>query len=594
MSIGGLDIDVKEPNKKRTGRGSSKSKQLEMVKKDFLDNKIVTLDEVTAKINPEKCVNCGICRDNCPVSAIKENQRIICHSCSVCTDKPGFSPTRSEELATECSCTTACPLQLSPQGYIGLAKAGLYQEAFDIIWEKNPLPAVCGSVCHHPCEDACKRGIIVDSPIKIRDIKKYLAMNEEANAKKYKPLYEETVAIIGAGPAGLTAGHYLASMGYEVTIFEGSNEVGGMLKQGIPAFRLNRDLIDQDIERLIEAGLDIRLDSRIDKYMMEEIRNEYDIVIVAAGTPTSKELKIPGWRLAGVMPAVSFMKQVNHGMQLRRHLGQIFEFQDGEAVVIGGGSVAMDAARAAKRIGASKVTVVSLECGEELPAHPWEKAETIEEGIEIIEGYSPIEFTTDLFPKINSVKFARVTSCTKDADGKINFTIDEKDTMEVKADWVVEAIGQAADEVWNEYKDTKDVWFAGDIASNKCSVVDAMASGRQAAIDVDALLRAREVKNDLAPHELELAPVMQRIYPYNRRKVVRPIVDTLFPEDRVHNFDEVEGVLTEDQLRTEAVSCLGCGYEVVDSEECIACGMCQKLCPKGDVITMVAKGGTES
>lgn len=593
MSSGGLNIDVIEPKRREPSNNVTVPRQPELVKKEFLDNQIVPLTEVTASINPEKCVNCGICRDNCPVNAITEQQRVICHSCSVCTDKPGFSPTRSEELATECSCTTACPLQLSPQGYIGLVKAGMYQEAFETIWAKNPLPAVCGSVCHHPCEDACKRGIIVDSPIKIRDIKKYLAVNEEARTKKYKTVYEETVAVIGAGPAGLTAGHYLASMGYEVTIFEGSNEIGGMLKQGIPAFRLNREFIDQDIQRLIDAGLDIRLNSRIDNYMMEELRREYDIVIVAAGTPVPKELNIPGWRLAGVMTAMSFMQQVNHGMQLRRHLGQIFKLQDGEAVIIGGGSVAMDVARTAKRIGASKVTVVSLESGKVFPAHPWEKAEALEEGIEIIEGYSPIEFTTNLFPQINGVKFAQVTNYTREADGSIHFTTDETSVMELKADWVVEAIGQSADGLWNVYKDAKDVFFAGDIASNRCSVVDAMASGRQAAIDADALLRGREIKHDLASHELETAPVMQKIYPYNRRKVVRPTVEALMPEERIHNFDEVEGVLTKEQLKTEAISCLGCGYEFVNSEECIACGLCQKLCPKGDVITMVAKGGTK-
>lgn len=593
MSSGGLNIDVIEPKRREPSNNVTVPRQPELVKKEFLDNQIVPLTEVTASINPEKCVNCGICRDNCPVNAITEQQRVICHSCSVCTDKPGFSPTRSEELATECSCTTACPLQLSPQGYIGLVKAGMYQEAFETIWAKNPLPAVCGSVCHHPCEDACKRGIIVDSPIKIRDIKKYLAVNEEARTKQYKTVYEETVAVIGAGPAGLTAGHYLASMGYEVTIFEGSNEIGGMLKQGIPAFRLNREFIDQDIQRLIDAGLDVRLNSRIDNYMMEELRREYDIVIVAAGTPAPKELNIPGWRLAGVMTAMSFMQQVNHGMQLRRHLGQIFKLQDGEAVIIGGGSVAMDVARTAKRIGASKVTVVSLESGEAFPAHPWEKAEALEEGIEIIEGYSPIEFTTNLFPQINGVKFAQVTNYTREADGSIHFTTDETSVMELKADWVVEAIGQSADGLWNVYKDAKDVFFAGDIASNRCSVVDAMASGRQAAIDADALLRGREIKHDLTSHELETAPVMQKIYPYNRRKVVRPTVEALMPEERIHNFDEVEGVLTKEQLKTEAISCLGCGYEFVNSEECIACGLCQKLCPKGDVITMVAKGGTK-
>ncbi len=592
MSSGSLNTNV-VGHKRGKSDSNIGRKQPQMLKKDFVDNKILPLSEVTAEINPEKCINCGICREICPVNAINENQRIICHSCSVCTDKPGFSPTRSEELATECSCTTACPLHLSPQGYIGLVKAGLYQEAFDLIWSKNPLPGVCGSVCHRPCEDACKRGIVVDSPIKIRNIKKYLSVNAKADVKKYKQIYEETVAIIGAGPSGLTAGHYLSTMGYEVTIFEGSNEVGGMLRQGIPEFRLDRKLIDEDIERLTDAGLDIRMDSRIDKYMMENIRREYDIVIVATGTPISKELEIPGWRLSGVMTAMNFMQQVNQGMELYRHLGQIFKFKDGEAVVIGGGSVAIDVARTAKRVGASMVTVVSLECGEESPAHPIEKAEALAEGINFIEGYSPIEFTTDLFPQINGVRFSKVTSFTKDADGKINFTTDETDTIQINADWVVEAIGQSADKVWDDYRNAQDVFFTGDIASNKCSVVDAMANGRQVAFDVDALLRGREIKNNLEQHELELAPVMQRIYPYNRRKVVRPTIETLLPEERINSFDEVEGVLTKEQLQIEAVSCLACGYEVVNSEMCIACGLCQIFCPKGDVITMVAKGGTK-
>lgn len=590
MSIGGLDIDVKAPEQQKQNAATAQ-KQSATMQKDFLEKVIVPLDAVTAQIDSRKCINCGVCRDNCPVGAIQENQRVICHSCSVCTEKPGFSPTRSEELATECSCTTACPLQVSPQGYIGLVKAGLYQEAFDTIWAKNPLPAICGSVCHHPCEDACKRGIIVDSPIKIRAIKKYLATTEDVKPKKYKQIYDERIAIIGAGPAGLTAGHYLATMGYEVKIFEGSNDVGGMLKRGIPSFRLDRELIDRDIQRLTDAGLDIQTDFRVDRYMMEKLREEYDIVIVAAGTPESKELHIPNWRMAGILPAVSFMQQVNNGMQLRRHLGQIFNFQNGEAVIIGGGSVAMDAARAAVRIGASKVTVVCLESGDQIPAHPWEKAEAIEEGVEILEGYSPVEFTTDLFPRINGVKVAKVTNFAKDENGRVSFTIDENDTIEVKADWVVQAIGQKADAFWADYTDAKDVFFAGDIASAKCSVVDAMASGRKVAIEVDALLQGREVKHNFAAHELNLAPIRERIFPYNRRKVIRPEIATLKAEERIHNFDEVEGLLTKEQLMTEAVSCLGCGYEVVDSDKCIACGLCQKLCPKGDVITMVAKGG---
>lgn len=540
MSVGGLDIKVKVPEFKAKEKNNAlESSQKANPLKSYVKDNIVPVSEVTAHINPAKCINCGTCREVCPVNAIEENQRIICHSCPACTEKPGLSPQRVDEIATECSCTTACPLHLSPQGYIGLAREGMYEEAFKLIWTKNPLPSVCGSVCHHPCEDACKRGILVDSPLKIRGIKKYLSVTEDVNLPKYKKLYDENIAVIGAGPAGLTAGHYLASMGYEVTVFEASEEAGGMLKDGIPEFRMRRDLVNRDIERLQEAGLDIRFNSRVSKKMMEELRNEYDIVLVAAGTPNSKALHLPGWRLAGVIPALTFMRQVNHNMSVERHLGQIFNYKGGEAVIIGGGSVAMDVARAAVRVGASKVTVVSLESGEDLPAHPWEKEEAVEEGIHFIEGYSPIEYQANLFPALTGVKFAKVTSFTKDASGKISFTTNPEETIEIKADWVVEAIGQAPDDMWKEYQDAKDVFFAGDIAGGKCSVVDAMANGREVAIQIDAALRGREMKNDLQQHGLTLAPVMEKIFPYNRRKNIRPEIPMLKAEERVGTFCEV-------------------------------------------------------
>lgn len=593
MSVGGIDIQVSEPEKKAQ---TPTLKEEAVVKKTsnlktFIKETQVPVEDVAAYINPSKCVNCGTCREICPVEAIEENQRIICHSCPICTEIPGMSPQRVEEVATECSCTTACPLHLSPQGYIGLAREGMYEEAFQLIWNKNPLPTICGSVCHHPCEDACKRGILIDHPIKIRGIKKYLSVTEDVKLPKYKRLYDETIAVIGSGPAGLTTAHYLSLMGYEVTVFEGASEAGGMLKHGIPEFRMRREYIDADIKRLQDAGLDIRLDSRISKYTMEKLREEYDIIVVATGTPNSKELTIPGYKLAGVIPAMSFMRQVNHGLEVERHLGQVFNFKGGEAVVIGGGSVAMDVARTAVRVGASKVTVVSLESGDDVPAHPWEKAEAMEEGVQFVEGYSPIEFQANLFPTLTGVKFAKVNDFSKDENGKISFTADENDILELKADWVVEAIGQKADDFWSEYADAKDVFFVGDIASNKCSVVDAMASGREMAIQIDAGLRGRQVKNDMKKHTLTLAPVMEKIFPYNRRKTVRPELPMGKSESRIEGFTEVEGVLTKDQLHQEALSCMSCGYEVVDSEKCIACGMCQKLCPKGDAITMVAKGG---
>jgi NADPH-dependent glutamate synthase beta subunit-like oxidoreductase/NAD-dependent dihydropyrimidine dehydrogenase PreA subunit len=496
-----------------------------------------------------------------------------------------------EEVAVACSCTTACPLNISPQGYIGLVKAGKIGEAFNLIWEKNPLPSVCGSVCHHPCEDACKRGILVDNPIKIRSIKKYLS-NTENTGVKYTVLYDEKIAVVGAGPAGLTAAHYLSLAGYEVTVFESDPEAGGMLKRGIPAFRLSREVIDRDIQNLRKAGMDIRLNSRVDRYMLEEIRAEYDVVVVAVGTPNSRELQISGHRLAGVMSAINFMSQVNHDQEVRRHLGQIFKFKDGEALVVGGGSVAMDAARTALRVGASKVTVVCLESGKDVPAHPWELQEARDEGIEIVEGYGPIQYKSSLFPELQGVQFARVKNFRKDENGKISFDLDEKDTMELKADWVVEAIGQAPDTLWKNQSEP-DIFFAGDIAGGNCSVVDAMASGRKTAVAVDAALRGRSLKDPMAAHELNLAPVMEKIFPYNRRKTTRPGTPLLDAAQRTQSFAEVEGCLDDGQIRQEVVSCLGCGYEVVDPEECIACGMCQKLCPKGDVITLVAKGDKE-
>lgn len=555
---------------------------------DSIKDVIASKDKVTAYINPKACINCGTCREVCPADAIEEQQRLICHSCPKCTEKPGFSPQKTEELTRTTSCTTACPLGIHPQGYVGLTKIGKYQEAFELIWKKNPLPSVCGSVCHHPCEDACKRGIIVDEAIKIRGVKKFLSEKCSPAAYQYPRIYEERIAIVGAGPAGLTAAHTLAQQGYEVVVYESAAEAGGMLKKGIPEFRLDRTVVDRDIKRLENAGIKIVLDYHISKHTLKQLRAEYDAVIVATGTPNSKELQIPGSKLAGVMGAMTFMRQVNHKMNPEHHLGQIFKMKGGNAIVIGGGSVAMDVARTAIRIGAANVTVVCLEEGDAVPAHAWERKEAEEEGVKIVEGYSPVEFKAIQFPELVGVKFEKVTSMGKDENGKFNICTDANQTLELDADWVVEAIGQQADEMWKDIEG-KDIFFAGDITSGKCSVVDAMASGRDCAIKVDAALRGRELKNPMLKHELHTADIMEKIFPYNRLKNFRPDTVTLDVKTRKGCFDEVEGVFTENQIEQETKACLQCGYQMVDPSKCLACGMCQKLCPKGDVITMVIK-----
>ncbi|MDR1575324.1 MAG: FAD-dependent oxidoreductase [Treponema sp.] len=602
MSTGGASVVVEASASELEGKlvsGGGAAARLHKVPERILGktlkSKIVSVKETVAAINPERCVNCGTCREICPAQAIKENQRAICHVCPTCTEMPGISVGKMKSLPTETSCTTECPLGISPQGYLGLTKAGKYEEAYELIWGKNPLLSVCARVCHHPCELGCKRGILVDEPIKIREIKRYLSEKVNYTPKKYVRLWEEKIAIIGAGPAGLTAGHYLAQAGYDVTIFEANEEAGGMLVRAIPEFRLDREAVRAEIAKLVKAGLHIKLNQRLNKYGAEDLGNEYDAVIVAAGSPNSKELFIEGWRNAGVMTAMNFMEHVNNKQKLRRHLGQLFKFDGGKAVIIGGGSVAMDVARTAVRAGASKVTVVSLESGDALPAHPWEKAEAIEEGVEIIEGYCPIEFETDLYPTLKAVKFSKVTEFTKDASGKINFVSDEHDTIEIAADWVVEAIGQGHDEFWDTVRE-EGVFFAGDITSGKCSVVDAMASGRHTAFAVDAALRGRALRDPAAEQadRLVAAPVEEKLFPYNFRKIMRPETPMAPAFERIKNFAGVEGVFTDEEAFRESDCCLGCGYEVVDIEECLGCGLCARLCPMGNVITMVAKPQKES
>ncbi len=545
-----------------------------------------------AHINPRNCANCGTCREVCPTDAISEYQRVICRICPECTEREAMTFDEMYEFTTKAACTTGCPLGISPQGYINLVRAGKLDEAYKLVWDKIPLPSVCARICHHPCEQVCKRGVLVDEPIAIRAIKRYLSEKTTFKAEKYPRMYDERIAIIGAGPAGLTAGHYLSRAGYEVTVFESAAEAGGMLKRGIPEFRLDRSVVDEEIANLENAGMEIRLNQSIDRHSLKEIQREYDAVIIAAGTPNSKELKIDGWRMSGVMTAMNFMEKVNHRQEIMTHPGQMFDL-NGEVVVIGGGSVAIDTARAALRVGASKVAAVCLESGENVPAHPWELKEAEEEGVTLVEGRSPMRFVGK-YPKLEGLEVCKVTSFSKDSSGKITFTVDKNDSTIIKADWTIVAIGQAPDPMWSELKDD-NVYFAGDISSNACSVIDAMASGRKAALKVDADFRGRTLKDPMDTHILHSAPLSEKVYPYNRRKSIRPEIPMQPVESRIHSFEEVEGCFDDEDAMAEVLRCLRCGYNVVDTDKCIGCGVCQRVCPKGDVITMepVAEGGEE-
>lgn len=548
-----------------------------------------TLDRgYVAKVNTSRCINCGTCRENCPVGAITEAQRWICRVCPECTDQPVMRLQDIDDFCTKQSCTTACPLGISPQGYIGLARNGKEDAAYRMIWEKNPLPAVCSHICHHPCEQVCKRGVLVDDPMAIRGIKRYLDANVEYTRPAYPRLHDERIAVIGAGPAGLSAGHFLSSLGYEVTVFDANNEPGGMLVRAIPEFRLPREEIRKDIQKLAEAGLDIQCGVRLGKAQIKELRDEYDAIVVAAGTPHGKEITwVPKWNYDAVYTAIQFMDFANNDQNTYRMPHQNFVVEGKEGVVIGGGSVAMDTARTALRLGAKKVTVVCLEEGEYVPAHKWEKDEAAEEGVEFLEGYSPKAYCGRV-NTLEGIDFVKVTDYAKDENGKITFNTDDSDVRHIPTDFCIVAIGQYADPIYPE-ADGKTVFWAGDIAGGACSVIDALASGRKAAFAVDSAIQERTLRNAETGHSLVAAPREEKIYPCNRRKILhheRPMQEV---GDRLKNFDDVELTYTKKQAYQEELRCLGCGYAMIDTYKCIGCGMCQKLCPQGDVISMVKK-----
>ncbi|MBR5753063.1 MAG: FAD-dependent oxidoreductase [Clostridia bacterium] len=531
-----------------------------------------------AHINSANCVNCGTCREICPGGAIEEKQREICRICPDCTDRPAMAVDEMKEFTTKQACTTGCPLGISPQGYIGLCRVDKPEKALEVIWRKNPLPSVCGRICHHPCEQLCKRGVLVDEPISIRATKRYLSDNVELQVEKYPKVYEEKIAVIGAGPAGLTAAHYLLLQGYDVTVFEESDTPGGMMYRAIPEFRLAREALLKDIRRLEDLGMDIQYGVSVDKAMAEKLVKEYDAVVVAAGRKSGRTLTCEGADKANIVTALDFLDGINNVDKVSAPFENV--------VVIGGGDVAMDCARAAKRLGAKNVTAYCMETGSDVPGHPWEIEEAEAEGVTLNPGFAPVAFPGK-GKKVSAVTLCNCKS-SRDADGRIRFDLDKETTTTVDADQVILAIGQIADPMWDVFDNNDKVYFAGDIRSPVCSVVDGMASGKAAAHAIDTKLQGRELKNPLDLRVLNAAPIEEKIYPALRLRVDRPGMPLQEPDVRVTNFEPVEGEYDPSVIKAEAWRCLRCGYMELDVNKCIGCGVCMESCPKGDAITMVA------
>nr|MCR4677110.1 FAD-dependent oxidoreductase [Sphaerochaetaceae bacterium] len=490
-------------------------------------------------------------------------------------------------------CKTACPAHIAVQGYIQMAKEGRYKEAVKLIRQDNPFPAVCGAVCNKRCEDRCTRGTI-DRPVAIDEIKKFLAQWELQNPQEYTEISENAegkqwtdfkIAVIGAGPAGLSAAWYLRKEGYPVTVFEKTEKPGGMLVHGIPDFRLEKSVIEKEIEIIEKMGAEIRCGVEVGKDVsIEDLRKQgYKAFLIAIGLQGGRMAGVPGEDAKGVLSGVDFLRSGTKKLE-------------GDVVVVGGGNVAVDIARTAVRCTEGKVSMVCLEQRDEMPAAKDEVREAEEEKIEVLNGWGPKEVVKDASGKVCEVVFKK---CTRVFDEEHRFSplYNENETKTLPCTTVIMAIGQSA--LWGSMLEgTKvelrrngtavcdpvtlqtaepDIFVAGDIAHGARFAIDAIAEGRTAMVSINRYVHPGQdmkIGRDLRTF-VELDRDDIKIDSYDNAPRQAP---GLKKGDAVKTFSDLRLPFTEEQVKKEASRCLKCGATFVDLNQCIGCGLCTTRC----------------
>lgn len=572
----------------------------------------VSRSNYVADVDPEKCVACGACVEVCNMNAVRLGNSF----CSVESQTPVMLKHPSEDAWTEAEvnpdwnkkvmvsekgtspCKTQCPAHISIQGYIRKAAEGKYDEALKVIKRDNPFPAVCGRICPHSCEDECTR-CRVDEAMAIDDIKKFIADKELNAENRFIPqVYEhftEKVAVIGAGPAGMTAAYYLAAEGYPVTVFERSAAPGGMLRFGIPSFRLEKDIIDAEIDVLRQLGVEFKCGVDVGKDVtIQQLREQgYKAFYVAIGAQNARRLNVEGEDLNGVVSGIKFLRNVNEGK---------LDAIEGDTVVIGGGNVAVDVARAAMRLGNKKVKMVCLEKDEEMPTVPDEKDEAIAEGIEIMNSWGPARIIGEN-GRVTGVEFKRCVSVF-DENGNFAPKFDESETILIPCSNVFTAIGQSI--AWNGLLDgtaakpegnavvevadisyqTKeaDIFAGGDCATGPKFTIDAIATGKSGAISIHRYLRGRglTMRREREYHAFDKDTGDYSGYDKMPRQRPRHAAAS----KALETMSDTRATFTEEQLKKEAERCLGCGVSIVDKYMCIGCGLCATKC-EFDAIKLV-------
>lgn len=571
-------------------------------------NNDMSRSNYVSKVDKEKCVACGQCAENCPTNAIRLGQK-LCSKTPVVSDittkvtprdykwddqskwNTDYRINRKNVVDSGTSpCKSTCPAHISVQGYIRLAAQGKYTEALDLIKKENPFPAVCGRICPHACESECTRGEI-DAPIAIDEIKKFIADQELRNDVRFVPkkrhdYNDKKIAVVGAGPAGLSCAYYLALDGYSVTVFEKHEKLGGMLTLGIPSFRLEKDVIEAEIEILREMGVEFKLGVEVGADVtLDELRAKgYKGFYLAIGAQAGRKLGIEGEDASGVIAGVDFLRNVSLGNP---------DMLSGNVVVIGGGNVAIDVARTAVRSDAKGVNMYCLESASEMPALPEEIEEANAENIAINNGWGPKRIVVE-DGKVTGVEFKKCVSVFD--NGKFSPKYDENEVITVPADFVLLSVGQSIE--WGKLLEgskvelgrgntavadgftyqtaQSDVFVGGDAFSGPKFAIDAIAAGKQAAISLHRFVQ----------------PGQNLLYGRDRREYVSLDKSNLVisgydntprqtpghnPESS-KSFKDSRVTFTEEQMKKETERCLGCGAAIVDEYMCVGCGQCTTKC----------------
>lgn len=567
-----------------------------------------------ARVTPVDCVACGRCVEYCPAGAVKLGQKLCTKNGPVeypkqeLPDAAKWGPEKwTEDYRNKnrincydtgtAPCKTACPAHIAVQGYLKKAAQGKYQEALALIKKENPFPAVCGRICNRRCEQACTRGTM-DQAVAIDEVKKFIAEQDLHARTRYIPpiipptsgrLFDEKIAIIGAGPAGLSCAFYLAEKGYHPVVFEKNQKPGGMLRYGIPSFKLEKDVIDAEIDVMRQMGVEIRCGVEVGKDVtFEELRKEgYQAFYISVGCQGGRLPGVPGEDAEGTMTAVELLHKVSEDESYP---------VSGNVVVIGGGNVAIDVARTSIRCGADSVQMYCLESREIMPASSEEIEEAEEEDIQVHCGWGPKEVLTE-DGKVAGIILKKCLSVF-DENGRFAPVYDENDVRTVPCNHVYFSVGQSI--LWGNllegskvelgrgngavadpltYQTAEpDIFVGGDVYTGPKFAIDAIAAGKEGAVSIHRFVqpnssltigRNRREFVELDKENLDISEYD------NGSRQVSGIKKNM---DAKHSFRDVHLTFTEEQVKAETARCLGCGASIVDENKCIGCGVCTTKC----------------